>query len=791
MSIFENIKDINEKTSGDEVTSQKVFAVMPIGDMILFPRMMAGVVINEKSSVQLVDDALQAGHMIALCAIKDGTNKVESSEDIYHVGTSVIIIKMNKQDEGLTRIAVQGMNRIKIDRIIEEKPYIKAEVTIFKDSPVEGIEIDALTTSIKNQFKRLLELAPHLPREFEQTAVDIEEPGVLADMVASILNVSKKEKQEIIETFDVKERLDKTNVLLTHQLEILELGNKIQQDVKSGMDKSQKEYFLKEQLKAIQKELGIKDDTLSEINNLRERLEKKGLSKEAMEEAQKELGRISNMSPQSAEYTVSRTYLDWMLDLPWSDATEDNLNVKYARGVLDDDHYDLDKIKKRILEYLAVRQLKKDMKGPILCLIGPPGTGKTSLGRSIARALGRKFIRISLGGVRDEAEIRGHRRTYVGALPGKIIQGLKRSGSNNPVFMLDEIDKLGSDYRGDPSSALLEVLDPEQNNSFVDHYLNVGFDLSKVMFITTANLYETIPAPLLDRMEVIEIPGYTTEDKVHIANKYLIPKQIKEHGLTNKQFKLNKNALVKVINNYTREAGLRNLERTLATLCRGVAREIVEGEIEQAKIYVKNLKKYLGPVRIHHDTAENKIEPGIATGLAWTASGGEILFIEATKMPGHNNLKLTGKLGDVMKESAEAALSYIRSHHDAYGLSPDFLDKQDIHIHVPAGAVPKDGPSAGVTIFTALISLFTDMPVNPNTAMTGEISLRGRVLPIGGIKEKMLAAKRAGIKRILLPKENMSDLEEIPAHFKKDIEIIPVSSIDELPKLALIKSINK
>ena len=791
MSTSENIKDINKETSTEEMAPQKIFAVIPIGDMVLFPRMMAGVVINEKSSIQLVDDVLQTGQMIALCAIKDGINKVESSEDIYHVGTSVMIIKMNKQDESLMRIAVQGMNRIRLDRIIEEKPYIKAEVTILKDDHLEGLEIDALTTSIKNQFKRLLDLTPHIPRDFEQTAMDIEEPGVLADMVASILNISKKEKQEIMETFDVRNRLDKINVLLTHQLEILELGNKIQEDVKSGMDKSQKEYFLKEQLKAIQKELGIKDDTLSDINNLRERLVKKGLPDEAMEEVEKELGRLSGMSPQSAEYTVSRTYLDWMLDLPWNESTEDNLSVRDARIILDADHYDLDSIKKRILEYLSVRHLKKDMKGPILCLTGPPGTGKTSLGRSIARALGRKFVRISLGGIRDEAEIRGHRRTYVGALPGKIIQGLKRSGSNNPVFMLDEIDKLGSDYRGDPSSALLEVLDPEQNNDFIDHYLNVGFNLSKVMFITTANFHDAIPAPLLDRMEVIEIPGYITEDKIHIANKYLIPKQIKEHGLTPKQFKLNKGALVKVINNYTREAGLRNLERTIATLCRGVAREIVEGETDQAKISIKNLKKYLGPMKIHSETAERKMEPGIATGLAWTPVGGDILFIEAAKMPGNKHLKLTGRLGDVMKESAEAALTYIRSHHDVYGLSADFLDKHDIHIHVPAGAVSKDGPSAGVTIFTALISLFTGIPVDANIAMTGEISLRGRILPIGGIKEKMLAAKQAGIKRILLPKENMSGLEEIPAHFKKGIEIIPVSRIDELPGLALIRPVNK
>jgi ATP-dependent Lon protease len=604
-------------------------------------------------------------------------------------------------------------------------------------------------------------------------------------MVASTINSSLEEKQGVLEIFDVKKRLKEVTRLINYQLEILELGNKIQSQVKGDMDKRQREYYLREQLKKIKEELGEKDDASVEVEDYRARIEEKNLPEEARKEAERELDRLSRMHPSSAEYTVASTYLDWLTSLPWHESTEDNLDIKMAKKVLDDDHYGLKKPKKRVIEYLAVRKLKPESKGPILCFAGPPGTGKTSLGNSIARALGRKFVRISLGGVRDEAEIRGHRRTYVGALPGRIIQGIRRSGSNNPVFMLDEIDKVGSDFRGDPSSALLEVLDPEQNFSFSDHYLDVPFDLSKVMFITTANILDTIPPALRDRMEVLKLLGYTLDEKIKIASRYLIPRQRDAHGLKSNQISFTKGALKQIITGYTREAGLRNLEREIANACRGVAANIAEGEITSAKITIDDIPKYLGPIRIISDVKSRISTPGIALGLAWTPTGGELLFIEATAMKGKKGLTLTGQLGDVMKESATAALSFIRANAKSLKIDEDFFETSDIHLHIPAGAIPKDGPSAGVTMLTALVSLLTKKTIRKDLAMTGEITLRGQVLPVGGIKEKVLGAHHAGIKTLILPKQNEKDLEGISEKVKKEIDFRFVSKMMDVLKIAL------
>ena len=616
----------------------------------------------------------------------------------------------------------------------------------------------------------------------------ITDPGVLADLIASVINATIEEKQKIIEILDIKERLREVTRLVNHQVEILELGSKIQSQVKDDMDKSQREYYLRQQLSAIRKELGETDEEKVEIEEYRAKIEKKNLPEEAKKEAERELARLAKMHPSSAEYTVSATYLDWMTALPWHEKTEDNLDIKKARRVLDEDHYGLEKAKKRIIEYLAVRKLKPETKGPILCFAGPPGTGKTSLGHSIGRALGRKFIRISLGGVRDEAEIRGHRRTYVGALPGRIIQGIRRAESINPVFMLDEIDKLGNDFRGDPSSALLEVLDPEQNFSFVDHYIDVPFDLSQVMFITTANMLETIPPALRDRLEVIELPGYTLDEKIRIAQRYLIPRQTEANGLKPEQIRFTKNALGHMVSGYTREAGVRNLEREIAAICRGVASQVAEGMIEKISITARDIHKFLGAVRVTSETAARTSKPGVVMGLAWTPTGGDLLFIEATSMKGKGGLTLTGQLGDVMKESATAALSFIRANAEELGIAKDFFEGIDIHIHVPSGAIPKDGPSAGVTMLTALVSLLTNRTVKKDLAMTGEITLRGLVLPVGGIKEKVLAAHRAGVKTIILPKWNKKDLEEVPSKVRKEIVFHFVDEMLEVLRIALDKA---
>jgi ATP-dependent Lon protease len=694
---------------------------------------------------------------------------------------------MAKSEDNTTQLLVQGLSRFRVKDFIKTKPYLQVRVEHIKDKEEKGKEIDALMTNIISLFARVVELSPGLPQEIGAMAKSIQEPGTLADMVASLINATLKEKQKVLELFDVKKRLKEVTRLLNYQVEVLELGSKIQSQVKGGMDKQQREYYLHQQLKAIKEELGEKDEAAVEIEEYKAKIKEKKLPEEAQKEAQREINRLSRMHPSSAEYTVASTYLDWLTVLPWYESTKDNLDIKKARKILDTDHFGLKKPKKRIIEYLAVRKLNPESKGPILCFVGPPGTGKTSLGMSIARALGRKFIRISLGGVRDEAEIRGHRRTYVGALPGRIIQGIRRAESNNPVFMLDEIDKLGSDFRGDPSSALLEVLDPEQNFSFTDHYLDVPFDLSKVMFITTANILDPIPPALRDRMEVLELLGYTQDEKIKIATRYLVPRQREAHGLKASQISFTRGTLQKIISGYTREAGVRNLERGIATICRGVATRIAEGEAESAKIRVKDIASYMGPVRFVSEVSARTLTPGLAMGLAWTQAGGELLFVEATAMKGKKHLTLTGQLGDVMKESATTALSFIRSNAVSLGIAEDFFETQDIHIHIPAGAIPKDGPSAGVTMLTALVSLLTHKKIQEDLAMTGEITLRGQVLPVGGVKEKVLAAHRAGIKTIIMPSWNKKDLEDIPEKVKKEIHFYFVDKMMNVLKIALEK----
>ncbi|MDD5711185.1 MAG: endopeptidase La [Smithellaceae bacterium] len=776
----------------DELKAVKIpeiMPIMPLFNVVVFPKMMFPMEIFGDQSAALVDEAMSKDRIMGLLVSKKTHEDLQyKPEDFYNIGTSVVILKMAKGGENRAQLLVQGISRFRIVEFIEGKPYLQARVETLEEEETNDIEVEALMTNLVSLFDRIVKLSPFLPQEFAVIAKSITDPGILADMVASIINSATEEKQKILELMDVKSRLKEVTRLVNHQLEILELGNKIQSQVKDDMDKSQREYYLRQQLKAIQKELGEgEDESKVEVEEYEAKIAAKNLPEEAKKEAERELDRLRRMHPASAEYTVSSTYLDWITSLPWNESTEDNLDIKKARKVLDEDHYGLEKAKKRIIEYLAVRKLKPDSRGAILCFAGPPGTGKTSLGHSIARALGRKFIRISLGGVRDEAEIRGHRRTYVGALPGRIIQGLRRAESNNPVFMLDEIDKVGADFRGDPSSAILEVLDPEQNFSFSDHYLDVPFDLSKVMFITTANILDTIQPALRDRMEVIELPGYTMDEKLQIAERYLIPRQIEANGLKSEQISISRNALKAIIDGYTREAGVRNLEREIASLCRGVASGVAAGDVEKQAIAAKDIHKYLGPVRIPPEVSIRTTKPGIAVGLAWTPTGGDILFIEATAMKGRKNLTLTGQLGDVMKESATAAMSFVRANAAALGINNDFFEENDIHIHVPSGAIPKDGPSAGVTILTALTSLITNRLIKKDLAMTGEITLRGLVLPVGGIKEKVLAAHRAGIKTILLPKWNKNDLVDVPVKVQKDIEFFFVDDMMEVLKLALEK----
>ena len=764
----------------------EVIPILPLHNVLVFPKTMIPLEVSGNVSI-LVDEAMTKDRLIGLIMSKKepDTPNQYTLDDLHRVGTCAMIMKMVKTSENHTQMLLQGVSRFSIEELIEGKPYQQARIKLIEEKEVKDLETEALMSNLLSLFDRILKLSPFLPPEFGPMAKSITEAGTLADLIASIINAPVEEKQKVLDIADVKQRLKGLTSLVNHQMEVLELGNKIQTKVKDDIDKSQRDYYLRQQMKAIKQELGETDENTVETDEYRKKIEEKNLPEEAKKEALRELERLSRMHPSSAEYTVSSTYLDWITALPWNNSTTDNLDIAKARQVLDEDHYGLIKPKKRIIEYLAVRKLKPDSKGPILCFVGPPGTGKTSLGHSIARALERKFVRMSLGGVRDEAEIRGHRRTYIGALPGRVIQGLRRAESNNPVFMLDEIDKVGSDFRGDPSSALLEVLDPQQNNSFSDHYLDVPFDLSRVMFITTANVLDSIPPALLDRLEVIELTGYTQEEKVKIAERYLIPRQLTENGLTAAQFELTDKALKSIITGYTREAGVRNLEREIANACRGVAAQIAEGILTSKTLTDKDIPKYLGPVRVPTDIDARITRPGIAIGLAWTPMGGDILFIEATAMKGKKGLTLTGQLGDVMKESAAAALSFIRTNAKELGVKPEFFEDMDIHIHVPAGAIPKDGPSAGVTMLTVLTSLLTNRKVKKHLAMTGEITLRGAVLPVGGVKEKVLAAYRAGIKTILLPAWNRKDIEDIPANVQKSISFHFINDMMEVIKLAL------
>jgi ATP-dependent Lon protease len=777
--------DRDEKTKDDKVVVPDELPVLPLRGTVLYPDLILPIMVGRKKSVKLIDDAMDSDRIIGVITQKRSEIEDPKETDLYSVGVAALILRMIRELDGSQRVIVQGVSRMKIREYIQREPYFKARSEVIDEGLVQGVEIDALMMNLKNLFSRAVELAPYLTSELGTMVSNIKSPAILADLIASNLNISTTEKQGILETFDVRERLTKVHLFLNKEVQVLELGNKIQSQVKEDMDRTQREYYLREQLKAIKKELGELDEHSSEIKELKEKIKKAKMPPDALAAAEKELDRLAKIPPASAEYTVARTYLDWLSELPWSETTADNLDIDNAQKTLDEDHYDLEKVKKRILEYLAVRKLKADMKGPILCFVGPPGVGKTSLGKSIARTMGRKFIRISLGGVRDEAEIRGHRRTYVGALPGRIIQGVKKAGSNNPVFMLDEVDKIGMDFRGDPSSALLEVLDPEQNFSFSDHYIDVPFDLQKVMFITTANVLDTIPPALRDRMETLELPGYSEDQKMMIAKQFLIPKQVSEHGLSSEYIEFLDEALQTIITSYTREAGVRNLEREIATTCRGVAKDVARGIKEKVVIGPDNLHKFLGPVKFFPEVAERTSEPGVATGLAWTPTGGDIIFVEATKMRGEKGLTLTGQLGDVMKESAQAALAYVRSKAKELGIEEDFFGKNDIHIHVPAGAIPKDGPSAGITMFIALTSLLTNKPVRNDVAMTGEITLRGLVLPVGGIKEKVLAGMRAGIRTIILPKKNEKDLEEIPEHIRKQMNFQFIQRMDEAIELAL------
>lgn len=780
------MSESNEKFDIDKMQISEILPILPLKEAVLFPKMVMPLLIGQPKSLKLVDAVLEADKIIGVITTRDPQAKETKFEHLYSIGTAAYIMKMVKMPDGTVRALVQGLSRIRLLEMRQETPYLKGRIETISETVVEKtLETDALMMNIRNLFHKAIDLATNLPKEVGMMIMSIEDPNSLADFVASNINVSVEEKQDILETLELKKRLEKITVLLNRELEILEIGSKIQSQVKGEVEKSQREYYLREQLRAIQRELGEGDDRGREIEELREKIEKAQMPPEVEKQALKEWNRLAKIPPAAAEYTVARTYLDWLIEMPWAITTEDNLDIPSARQVLEEDHYNLEKVKKRILEYLAVRKLKEDMKGPILCFVGPPGVGKTSLGKSIARALGRKFIRISLGGIRDEAEVRGHRRTYVGALPGRIIQGIKKASSSNPVFMLDEIDKVGSDFRGDPTAALLEVLDPEQNFSFSDHYLDVDFDLSKVMFITTANVLDPIPAPLRDRMEVLELPGYIKEEKIIIAKKFLIPRQLNEHGLTEELLTFEDRSLERIITEYTREAGLRNLEREIATICRAVAKEVAQGRKDSVIITHERVPDFLGPIKFFPEIAQRKAEPGVAMGLAWTPSGGNIIFVEATRMRGKKNFSLTGQLGEVMKESAQAALSYIRSKAQALQIPEDFFTNYDIHIHVPSGAVPKDGPSAGVTMLVSLASLLTGRPVRNDVAMTGEITLRGKVLPVGGIKEKVLAAKGAGIKTVILPKQNTKDLDEIPDHIKAGLDFCFVDRVDEILAKAL------
>jgi len=772
-------------------TVPEVLSILPLRDTVLFPQAVVPLAAGRETSVRLIEDAARGGRLIGVFGQRDPSVEDPQQGDLYRVGTAATILKVVKQPDGIVRLVVQGIARVRIVEMVQTRPFLTARVKVVEETlPAAGdLETEALMRNAVTLFRQIVELSPFLPDEMTGAVQHVSEPGRVADIIAASLPaLSTQVKQELLETVAVKARLGRLAACLTKEVEVLTLGSKIQSQVESEVGKTQREYYLREQMKAIQKELGETDERSQEIGELRQKIEAAGMTEEARKEALRELDRLAKMPPAAAEYTVARTYLEWLVALPWAKETEDNLDLATARAILDEDHWALEKVKDRILEYLAVKSMRPAGKDPILCFVGPPGVGKTSLGRSIARALGRKFHRISLGGMRDEAEIRGHRRTYIGALPGQIIQGLRRAESRNPVFMLDEIDKLGMDFRGDPASALLEVLDPEQNVAFRDHYIDVAFDLTKALFITTANILDPVPPALRDRMEVIEIAGYTEEEKVHIARKHLIPKQTADHGLVEgEHIRWTDEALRLLIRGYTREAGLRNLEREIAAITRKVAKRRVEGHSDAVEVTEALVGELLGAPRFLFEELEERTRvPGVAVGLAWTAAGGDILFIEATRMRGSKALTLTGQLGDVMKESAQAALSWVRSHATEIGIRPDFWEHSDIHVHIPAGAIPKDGPSAGVTLLTALVSLLTRRPLRPRLAMTGEVTLSGRVLPVGGIKEKVLAARRAGVTTLILPSRNEKNLvEDVPAQARAGMTFHLVDSVDQVLALAL------
>ncbi len=764
----------------------KELAVLPINDAVVYPLMKVPLLLNDAKLLRLADEALADQKVIGAFTQTDPEEGKPGPEGIYKVGTAVHIQKMIRFPNGEMRLLGQGVTRIKILSVTQREPYMRARVEVLEEIEDHSELLRAYLKTVVNSFSKVIDASENLPEELKIIIDNLHEPGRIADVIATHLKIDLPFKQKLLEEARVVERLKLLSKYINDELEVLRLGQKLQSDVKKAMDREQREYYLRQQLRAIKRELGEEDDRTLEVDEIRSKIDQSMLSAEARGAAEKELDRLQKMSPGAAEYTVSKTYLDWILETPWEKSTEDNLDIVLAAKVLDEDHYDLEDVKERILEFLSVKKLKKSMKGSILCFIGPPGVGKTSLGKSIARAMGRKFVRISLGGMRDEAEIRGHRRTYIGALPGRIIQGMRTAQSNNPVFMLDEIDKLGSDFRGDPASALLEVLDPAQNNSFEDHYLNIPYDLSRVLFITTANLLDTIPRPLLDRMEVMELPGYITLEKIEIAKRYLVPRQIDENGIPPSALSISDPGLRHIINSYTREAGVRELERKIATICRKLAKRYASGRRRPIKVTEKNVRKVLGIEEYSGEIALKRPTVGVATGMAKTMSGGEILFIEALKMSGRGGMKLTGQLGDVMKESAEAAVSFVRAHYLAKSDKLDFFERNDIHVHVPAGAVPKDGPSAGVAIAATIASLLFDKPLRNDYAMTGEITLTGKVLPIGGLKDKVIAAHRAGIRTIIFPRGNLRELEEIPKTIKKDLTFIPIAKADEAIEKTII-----
>jgi ATP-dependent Lon protease len=781
--LFRNEKKYDKDPAGGSMR----MPLLPLRDIVVFPHMVVPLFVGRQRSIKALEEATQKQGPIFLSSQKDAKTNEPTEDDIYKIGTLGTVVQMLKLPDGTVKVLIEGKKRAQIARFVSHPDFFMVEVDEAREVVERNTEIEALTREVHTTFENYVKLKKKIPPEMVMSVSSIDDPGRLADTIVAHLGIKIEERQNLLETFNAAERLEKVLAHMRAEIEILEVERRIRSRVKKQMERSQKEYYLNEQMRAIQKELGEKDEFKNEIQEIEEKIKQKKLSAEAKDKVEKELKKLKMMSPMSAEATVVRNYIDWIISLPWNEFTDDKLDINEAEKVLEEDHYGLEKVKERILEYLAVQSLVGKIKGPILCLVGPPGVGKTSLGKSIARATGRKFVRVSLGGVRDEAEIRGHRRTYIGALPGKIVQSMKKAGSSNPVFLMDEVDKMSTDFRGDPSSALLEVLDPEQNTTFNDHYLDLDYDLSKVLFITTANTLDRIPRPLQDRMEIIRIAGYTELEKLSIAKKYLLEKQKEANGLIPDNVTFTDNALLGVIRNYTKEAGVRNLEREIASICRKVAVEVVKKD-RNARIQVANnsLHKYLGPIKYRYGKAENEVKIGVTTGLAWTELGGELLATEVTIMPGKGQLIITGKLGDVMQESAQAAMSYVRSRAVEMGLEKDFYQKIDVHIHVPEGAIPKDGPSAGITMATSLVSALIKAPVHNDLAMTGEITLRGTVLPIGGLKEKILAAHRAGIKHVLIPAENEKDIEEIPATVLKSVELSLVAHMDDVLKKALV-----